>query len=448
MPAFSVYDPNDKDENEIGGKEIRTRAEWIGEHWQWYRGEHPRTLNKTPEGYDPNVVINLVRDATKKDSSFFIGEGPTFEASAGDAAQAALDEYLKAIRFRLLLQNIVTSGTLAGHVWLKLSIDDAGMPKIHHLDAKIWQAWWEMGDIDSPVFYRAQWERGRTAYRQDVVPDWLWNGQPRTDPQSWYIAEYEQVKMSAKWELMDEPEIWPYPFSPVVQWQNLPEPHMFYGASDFYGGAIDLTRAVEFTQADINLMQFYFAAPRIVITGATLDEGQAHDTSTGRVMTFDNPDARVTTVEPRGDMAGSMENMNTLKAAFYRHVQSVDLESAANLTPLSDYRMRVLFLSMTQKLDAKHELYEMGLVHMLQNALSIMGVETEIAVTWPDPMPQDTQAAAAWAEAMKALGLASDRTLASEMGYDYDHERSLMSEQQFDALNFMTAQQQRGLNNE
>lgn len=429
--------------DEVGDKEREKRAKLIDHHWAYYHGEHKKPLKVRPGEQDDNLTLNLCGQAIDRLVSMFVAPdapkiilpGETEKPGDDSPQQQTLDQFWQSINLRHFLPNVARAGFVAGHNFVKmLDADGAArtMPGLSLLDARHMTVYWDMANPERVLWYRMQWELpGEVVRRQDIVPVWLFALQPEYDPVStWIIIEYERRKMASGWKRVGE-DTWQYPFSPVVQWPNMPLPHEFYGLSDLRHAHIN--DGVNFVLSNTARIIRFHAHPR-TITDAPIDE--IEETAVDGVWVIP-PGSSVWNLEMQSDLQSSMRMLDELRAAFFNQTGVVDvanrLDKAGQIT---NFGLRIFFSDMLDNVENKRSIYgDYGLAEISRRALIMMraSVEAMPDVIWQDPLPSNrTEAVQAAAQELQ-LGLTSRRTIAGDLGRDYDAEQERIAEETTDA---------------
>lgn len=415
-------------------EERKARKTLIDLYWRYYEGEHHKPLTVAPGKRDDNVIINLCAQAIDKGVAFFAPDKPTLlfpgeTPQPGDEtpAQQALEAFWEHADLEAFVTDVALAGFVSGHSFCKLlhSERDGGPPGVAVLDTRHVTAMWDMMNPQRALWYRLEWELdSETTRRQDIVPDWLLvegENVPTHDPDStWTIIEYEKSrKTQNKWAEQGR-DAWAYPFSPIVQWKNGPAPHKFYGPSDLRH--YRLNDAVNFVASNSLRIIKYHAHPRTIGVGVNAD--QVKETSIDGF--FSIPDgASVQNLEMRGDLASSMQMLDRLRSAFFTQMRTVDWSTQNDkVGQLTNFGLRVLFDDMMELTEMKRRVYGQGLAEISRRAVIMMGFEAPESpfLEWPDPLPQARMELVQAAQMEQQLGFTSNRTLATDLGRDFDEE--------------------------
>ena len=417
MPGTTRYDPDNVIEADTGRKELdeRQRADRLA--WEYYEGKHKKHLKVRQGEFDDNVTINLFKQNVDRTVSFMGNKFPQLEI---DQAKETEDEQWLRTAWRKnqgtrLLMNLVKSGCISGHCYVKVMppVTGAEYPRLAALNPSNMLVWWHEADVETVLYY--QLFAGRI--RQDIV---------RVEGGGWIIREFEKRMDGAKYELRLEEE-WPWPIGPIVDWQHLLRPARYYGQSEADGLA--LNDAVNKARSDTSRILRFHASPRTVATG--VESGQAMaDSAIDTMYTIANENAKVYNLEMLSDLTSLSAHAEALAAAYLAQARVVILKGdVADFQRVTNLGMRALFIDMLAKIDELRLTYEDGIARASQVALMLGGKEYDVDVTchWADPLPVDPREKAQVLELQRQMGVVSQETAAREMGRDWELEQQRMA---------------------
>src|SRR5574342_738635 len=176
MPAVAnEYKANDREVNSAGNVEQTARLKLMDTHQKYYDGLHARFLKPDPTtGQDDNIIINLCGRAVDKTAEF-IGTPkriliPALKEVVSPAeknpVQDKLDAWWK--DYRAMTSEIVQSGLICGHNFMKLYFDENNYAAMTLLDPRYISVFWDVLNPRKVVFYRVQWKIKDVQYRQDI----------------------------------------------------------------------------------------------------------------------------------------------------------------------------------------------------------------------------------------------------------------------------------------
>jgi hypothetical protein len=390
----------------------------IGLWWNYYNGVHRKML-KARHGIDDNLTVNLVRLAVDKVVSYLFGKGLHFEVGAEgmDEQDAYLVDVWGANRQSLLLQQVGTSGAVAGHVFLKILEGDP--PRLINLDPSVIQVGVNPDDYTEVRAFRMEWlsrdSSGEKIKRIQVIA--------RENEQAWSITDSVQRVDAPNQATVVNQVVWKYPFAPIVHCQNLPRPFEFYGVSDVEQ-LIALQDTVNFTVSNIGKILRLHGHPKTIGSGFTAKELQ---TSPDEMFILPSPDAKVYNLEMQSDLSSSIEFYKRLIEAWHEiaRIPTVSAGNLDNVGSLSGVALRILYEPLIELVESKRETYGAMLVELNQNLLAMRfgGApgDYSVRVVWSELLPRNMTEEAQVALLKQQIGV-SQETLLRELGYDPELE--------------------------
>jgi hypothetical protein len=469
MPGILIgsYNPNNKRVNDIGKKELDDRAKRIEMHRKYYDGEQYRWLRPAPgETRDDNIILNMCGRAVDKMTEF-IGtpkaiEVPGKAITPPPAQSAPIPVYGEGQQSRIApaqedvdaiwdehkadVPEIILSGLLAGHSFIKLHIED-DEPQMTLLDPMFTQVFWNEINPRKIMFYRMMWNSGGVNYMQDVVPNWLAEAAADADavfnppkPDYWYIIDYKRQR-SAQWVKMRE-ERWIWEFAPIVDWPMKKQPHEYYGRSMLHR-LINTQDALNFIASNTGRIIKFHADPKTFMFGDSLPEAPpAQDGSIPPAGSVEfsvnsfwdglNAEARVETLELQSDLASSMNFMNILKNEFFSDARVVDTSTIQDkLGQITNFGVRMIFSDQIEAAEECTTLAGKGLTETVRRMLAMSDtlIEDKLMAVWDDPLPVNKLELATAVEKEAKVGVLSDKTLIEELGQDPKIEEANKAEE-------------------
>jgi len=163
-----------------------------------------------------------------------------------------------------------------------------------------------------------------------------------------------ETMQQMKWEMSEPPKEWPYPWSPIVTWQNLPNPNGFYGHDDIKV-AIRLNDNINFLMSNALRIVKHFGNPRTILIGATAED---INTEIGGLISIpkkkDSVD--VFNLEMHGDLQTTLNMYDVLRFSLWQSGGMVDPRAVKDTVGhLTNFGLRVMFLDgiILQALDFK-----------------------------------------------------------------------------------------------
>jgi len=415
MPGISEY-PFAKlgDVDKIDKKERARRADYVEAAWGYYRGEHKKPLKVRIGQPDDNVILNLCRKLVDTNVAMLFGELPQFEITESETTpvEEAVAAMWQANRAKLFLTDVALSGSVAGHVAVKLVPQEAEPPRLVNLDVARLSVFWREDDIDDVLFYVFRTGKDR---RQDIV---------RTDS-GWLVRDL--VYKMGGWQVIPETEVlWGYPWPPILDWKNLPNPHEYYGLSDLEHA--DLNDAVNFIASNTNRIIRLHAHPKTIGTGMVAKDVQ--ETSVDSFWTVPNPEARINNLEMQSDLSSSLAYFQLLRSAFFSLSAAVDLASMKDrIGQITNFGLRVLFKDALDRLALKRSLYGQALIEINRRAADLLGFGPDNVgvLHWSNPLPENRLEDVEAASKELELGVVSKETIAADLNRDWELEQERMA---------------------
>ncbi len=437
MPGVVRYitDPNSrtKEHREQEDKvraELNIRTKRIKLNWDYYEGDHRKHLADDNTNTDDNVVFNLYGLGVDKGVSDVVAStedgvisGPKFDIVGDEsplprivreigrifrpAAQKSVDQlYLDAVwdvnNKELFLHNLALSSGVTGHSFIKIIPDtyaseefsERKLARLILLNPCHVTAFWEEGDKDKVLAFRIEYGREGNAKRQDIVwqaPESMIDdyGNESMSDGVWIIYDYEQRDNRRTWGLVNE-QIWSYEWSPIVQWQNMPNPNDFYGREDISKADRGLNDSLNFVSSNMQRIIKYHADPTTVATGTK--ESDIKDTAINRLLSIENENAKVYNVEMESDLESSMAFSKVLRRGYFDGIRELDPATVEDrLGDLTNFGLRVLYGDKTKKTATKRMMCGMGLTDINQRVLELgaFGAKRKVAIKWPAILPDD-----------------------------------------------------------
>lgn len=418
------------------------RKQAIQKAWDAYHGDHPNSIRVKPSrsGHpqpDDNLKANYARLAVDRSVEFLTGKGHTVEhdtGAPGQAGQADEETPEEAYQQRfwrenggtLTFQKFAQNGAVAGHAFWKLSEPDAdGVPGLEILDpsnvdvvtnpdrhTEVWEycIQWNSVAVDAGGQPRVVAKRERHQLVDHEAP--------ATSP--WRIV-YEESVEGGEWRETGREE-WPYPFSAVVECQNLSCSNEFWGSPDLSSDVIGLNYAINRAASNIQRLLRLHAHRHWWATGVA--SGDNFDLAADKLIKLANPDAKMGALEVIDDLSSSIEFWRELKQAFFEtsstpEVATGKLEATGQL---SGFALSILYGPLIAKTEKKQGTYGACLVETTRRALVLGGFEATVLVHWAELLPSNPVEEVAVLTADQRFGVSND-TILTKRGYDPELER-------------------------
>lgn len=406
----------------VAAEEI-ARANQIAQRWRIYHGEHKKPLRVRAGQPDDNVIINYCRVIVDKGVSFLFGQEPQFELD--ETGRTPAEEWLEgcwtANRKATFLQRLALSGAIGGHAFVKIVPAPAPgrYPRLVILDPATVSVSWEPDDIEQVVSYRIQYPAVDPATGKPVVV----RQRIERDGAAWRIVDQRSAPDSREWVTLSE-AVWPHPWPPVVDCQNLPCPHEYWGISDLEDDVIQLNRAVNFVLSNLARIIRHHAHPKTWGKGFTANQ---LNIAVDETIVLPSADAELHNLEMVSDLSSSISVYERLREALHEvaRVPEVATGKLDRAGALSGVALKILYQPLIEKTESKRRTYGDLLVEVNRRLLALggFGDENRTLIHWPELLPVDARMEAETALLHQQLGASAD-TLLQRLGFDPDVERA------------------------
>lgn len=406
--------------------ETQARLERIRRAWDAFDGTLPKPLPATDKGEDDDTNINYAAEIVEIGAAFLFGDNITFEITTdreGDpGALSDAEQWLAQVWDTndkpLFLQNLALSGAIAGHAYVKIQLDGTdALPRLLSLDASTVTVGYDPSDISRVDWYRIEWEEvTEDPYGQTELEAWQRQQIIERDGTRWTIVDRRRNPDRSGWETLDE-TVWPYEWPPVVDCQNLPRPHEYWGRSDLEEHVIDTAQAARFLISNLRRIVRYHGHPKTVAKGIRMKE---LDVSVDGIIGLPSGDADLFNLEMQSDLASSLALYRAVKEGLHETSRTplAAVGTVENVGQLSGRALRILFMPLLQKTEAKRRSYGHLLETLCRRLLEVAGRGThQVRVVWPELLPTDPLEDGQALLIDKQLGASRD-TLLSKRGYD------------------------------
>jgi hypothetical protein len=423
MPAASTYwtfDSADRDLLHAADDERKARAQIHAQNLAYYDGDHRKPL-KVRGNTDNNVILNLVAQAVDRTVAFLFPDMPRIELDSDDATTDSDESWLanawKANGGAVLLANAALSGSLDGHIFLRVVPNDPDpYPRIVLLNGATVIAYWDADDLSRVLWYEIAYQKNGRTVRQDLIHD--------PDSDRWQILDY--VLSAGKWLRTGSLIEWPYPLSPIVDFQHLPRPHRYYGQHELVHAK--LNDAVNKVASDVKAILRTHASPKTIGTGVQASAVQ--ETAIDSFWAIPNESAKVFNLEMNSDLASSMSFMHFLTEAFMAQSRVSMLRGGPDqFKNITNLGIKAAFLDMIAKNEILRRQYGQAIAQISQRLLMLGNrpYAVQPILRWSSALPISEAEAAQVAQTEIAMGVLSRETAAGKLGLDWQHESSRLT---------------------
>src|SRR6266567_4676781 len=432
--------------------EDKARMKAIEAAWKAYDGDFEPHLEKTPEGIDPNVVINQISPIVDTGVDFLFGQEIeiSVEKGAPQAAQDFLNDAWGEKEVRIpLLQDLAMNGAMARTAFLRIvpSADKPGKQKTYRLvavDPSTVCVQTAPQDCETVLLYCIQYSakervNGRDVivyYREEITridPDGNAARGMADDDDTWQIQHWSQETQhgmepkNTNWTPAGEPIVWPYPFPPLFHCKNLPRPNDFWGRADVRKDLIGMNEALNIGQSCIMLDQIIYGNPILYANG--MGDGSIERRS-GRIIQLPLVESKITAVAIPSDIPNALAFAADLRSSIDEAsgVPGVATGRIKDMprVNLSGIAIELLFMRLLKQNDKKKCTYGALIIDVSKALLVLNGFSGDIKITleWANPLPHEDLPTAQYAVLLKNLGI-SNATIQRMLGFDPEEEQKL-----------------------
>ncbi len=402
--------------------ENSARLEAYKRNWSYYNGDHARALEVKQGQPNDNVVLNLERMIVDKGVAFLFGKELQFELREGE--QTPEEEYLGSVwrrnRQGTFLTKLGTSGGIYGHVFVKIVPDgiERNIPRLVSLEPENIMVFWDGDDIDSVWRYRIEYTaRGRdgraVVKRQDI--------ERADNGLSWTITNTIARGSGLFHQDQDNPDgVWPWPFAPIVDCQNLPLPGAYYGLSDMDDAG--LQDAINYVASKIQRILRYHAHPKTVGKNFGSSDIRINE---DEMVILPGAESDLYNLEMQSDLGAAQTFLDSLINWELSLAGVPNLDPAqVNVGALSGFALSILYGPLLEKTENKRRTYGDLLIEINRRLLAInnMGNDNYTTIHWQSPLPNDDAMAKERDAFELDYGLASKETVRTRRGLDNEVE--------------------------
>jgi hypothetical protein len=435
---------------------VRRRA------WDHYIGNVKGHHRPEPGQPDINVISNRASTIVDTGVDFLYGKTVTFEVQQNGKphqdAQDCLDSCWGNDAKRMTtLSKLGQNGGIFGHVFAKIIEPNPQRGRLYcrvvPLDPAQITAVTDPDDCDTVRCYVVEYQQLDTRFKDTAVarvqiiervdPDRDDDDDDRygVDPDAtWEICDYLRGPNN-QWYQLRAPVVWPHPWAPVVDWQNMPLANMHWGTSDIPPNVQHLNSVLNLTLTDVNAIGKFHGFPWLYASGTNPDTQL--DIGPGKMTKFPAPEAKITAIEAHGDLAGLLGFADNLRGDMDEQtrvpaVATGRLRDVPRVT--SGVAFQMMYGPLLGKTTHKQRLYETGHEELSLRMLSLCGYGDGtgqdgwcVVTHWPSPLPNDDASTAQLALAAQQVGM-SQHYICEVLSEDYDTEMEYRRQEAQDAM--------------
>jgi hypothetical protein len=295
---------------------------------------------------DPNLELNFARLIVNKSATFLFGQDIVFDIDDTWASATAGEKYLEGFwkqnKKMSLLQKLAINGGVAGHAAVKINPvgeDGRAYPSLRVINPSMLIVFFDPDDIDEVEEYRIEWNYTDVVQGQ-LLP--VFRRQRHLNEGSyWQIIDEEGTSGLGPWTTISDVK-WPFPFSAVVECQNLPNPNEYYGSPDLEPDILRVINRLNFVISDWNKALRLHASPREYGTG--FDANQIKSGG-DEMLVIPNENAKLGLLEMASDMTSTSMLYEKVKQALHEiaRIPEVSVGKTENIGVLSGVALEILY---------------------------------------------------------------------------------------------------------
>lgn len=437
MPPQPSYTVTDED---------KARQQRIRNAWKAYNGEFDKPLEKMDDQPDDNVIENQCAGIVDGGVNFLFGQevGIDVEEDAPQEAQDFLDNVWGRKEKRVpLLQDAGYNGAMAGNPFVRIVPSKQGKQfRLVNIDPAIVSVQTSPQDCETVTLFHLEYCEKQTIngkpqnvyYCEEVAvndpdEDEADHGDDNMEDAdaSWTVQHWTRIGDSGAWTPAGEPLIWDHPFPPIFTCKNLPNPNSFWGKPDITADIIGLNNALNLNESDINRLGKINGSP--IITAVGVGDSNV-DHKPGKITVLPMLESKIEAVQIAGDIANMRVFSEDLRSSIDQ-ISAFPGVATGRLTAqprgdMSGVAIELLFMPALKKTQGKQMRYGEMIINISKALLVLNGMsgDTDIILTWANPLPHDDLPAIQAAVAKQSLGY-SKTTLIRETGGDPEEEADL-----------------------
>jgi hypothetical protein len=399
-----------------------------GRAWQfydWRLGPADRPLTVRPGEPDDNRQINYARIIVGKGAAFLFGKGVSIQIGGpeDDPADIWLKKIWPPTQQQQDLINLAVNGAVLGDGYLRIGMQD-GTPRVILLDPLCVEAEWsgqDYMDVRGWEIRHNVMENGRPMVLTERIERIARAGQ------GWTITE--SVSEGGGSDSVRREIAWNYPFAPIFHCQNLPAPNEFYGLADLSPDVLHLIENLWRVESLINREVRLHAFPKPVVSGANKKDLQI---DSDKALFLPRPGQKIDFLKMGDELSAAFEDRRNLREALAELTQVPEVASGKveNVGQLSSLALKILYGPLLERTALKRLLYGDVIVRLVQALLEMGGFGApSVKLSWPDPLPGDDEAQTNRLQTHQAMGVASRKTIAEKLGYDWETESARLEEE-------------------
>lgn len=373
-----------------------------------------RMMGMSSESNPSTILFEVIQPNSSED--FIYSGAPSF-TDKKTPEQSYLDSVWNLNLKDLLLQELFTTGSIYGHVFVKLipnglvdPFTGSLMPRLVLLNPRNVSVFWDANDLGRVLWYRIHTSDSLT--HKGTIEDHVLTSE------GWVVKSFESK--NGRFEKVADDQVSPIPL--IFDWKNQPNPFDYYGVADFGSTVIELNKVAIFVASNIAKIIKHHAHPKTI--GIGIAPGQVTATSVDSFWAVPNEKAQIFNLEMRSDLRSSRDYLNMLMAQIYAEMREVNpTKEGGDLDQVTNFAVRVQFYPALIKTSAKRVIAAPQLSSICSYLLYLGGFSPlPVKVNFPQSLPKDPNADAQALTLDRANGLSMDSYLEGR-GYNAALER-------------------------
>ena len=409
------------------------RQRLMTDAWKAYRGQFLDALKVEADQPNDNVKVNRCSPIVTKSASFLFGQTIKIECKDQDfLTELWGDDDEMMTRF----SKIKINGGVLGHVFVKLipKPTPGAAPRLVILNPQIVRVVTDPDDCELVLAYIIDYPGTPDLQKRQVIcridPNSNLEAIGDFDPDdTWTISNYYRRGPGGSWVQKGATEDWLYPFPPIFDWQNLPNPNEFWGTPNLTDDLIGLNKSINFLLTNLARIIKYHGHPKVVLSGVRSEQISI---TVDESLCLPSPESKATMLAPMtnfhdllaviGDLRSSMDEQSRVPSVALGRLESLPRGN------ISGVALKLLFQPLMELTTQEQRLYGSGIRNVTRAGLVLAGKipleqyrSYKVGVTWPNLLPIDDLVAAQTAQILLAIGI-SEETVFGELGYDINAE--------------------------
>jgi hypothetical protein len=424
-----------------GNSEAIARLSAAANALTYFEGYAPQTLKVEFDKPDDNVHINYAEVIVSKGVAFLFGEnlkisiGTDEDKSGEELLEQLWPEDARAEDFT----EAATEGGISGDVYLKISIQADGKPRVTVGDPNTYQVETDPHDVTRARRFVCQYEIPGTGDNSAVYRFQAPSGNKNilykeettraADGKSWQIQEFHSYNGGNSWSPVSDGVTWNFSFAPIFHCKNLPNSKSFHGRADLRHDVLRLISAISRIDSLCNKVVRAHSTPKPYATGL---RKQDLEMGTDKMMYLPaqgigNIEPKLALLEMKGDLSGAREFRKDLREGLAEMTKVPEVASGKlpKVGAIPGVALRIMHGPLLDQTKVKRRLYGKMIKDAVIALLTVAGkseLAKSVQLHWGDPLPSNEVEAVAVAEGKKRLGF-SEQTLISELGGDAAKEK-------------------------